>query len=216
VLGPTTPALIEKALTEWIERPVLTAAEEIVLATHEAGHAIVSLHCEHAPPVERITIRSEMQWAFGYVKYTDPVHKYIQTVNYYRDQICIALGAREAERLLLSDLSLGATADLEAATMLARELVEEHGLAAGELGSTVFVDRSRHSARMPRRSDLAPETLSALDRRIAAILDEQQARAAAIVCEHKASLESLRELLLEQKTIERSALARFQSTVRTP
>ena len=204
--GPTTPALVEKALTEWIERPTLTAAEEFVLATHEAGHAVVSMFCEHAPPVDRITIHSEMHWAFGYVKYTDPVHRYIQTVNYYLDQICVALGAREAERALLKDLSLGCVADLDAATTIARELVEAHGL----VGNRRAIRRCRSSP--ARRRDLSAETLKMLDERIAAIIEEQRARAETIIRDNKATVEALRDLLIEKKTLDRAALAAFHES----
>ena len=69
---------------------------------------MVALFCPHAPPIERITIVSDMQWAFGYVRYDDPAHKYIQTRNFFLDLICVAFGGREAERLLLDDVSTGA------------------------------------------------------------------------------------------------------------
>src|SRR5262249_14374862 len=53
----TEPADIERALTEWTERPRMTAAEERVVATHEAGHAVCALFCTHATPIERISIQ---------------------------------------------------------------------------------------------------------------------------------------------------------------
>ncbi|MBX3399680.1 MAG: AAA family ATPase [Gemmataceae bacterium] len=203
--GPTGPDLVERALTEWVERPTMTTKEESVLATHEAGHAVVALFCEHAPPIERITIASEMHWAFGYVRYADPAHKYIQTVNVYKDLICVALGAREAERLLLDDLSLGASGDLASATGIARELVEVHGLAGGELGQVQFLDL--HSGK--RREDLAPATLAAIDARVAAIVEEQRVRAETIVKENVRLIETLRDLLLEKKTIDGKSLGQL-------
>ena len=208
--GETTIPLVERAMTEWIERPKLTKAEENVLATHEAGHAVVALFCDHAPPVERITIASEMNWAFGYVRYADPAHKYIQTVNMYLDLICVALGAREAERLLLNDLSLGATGDLNSATSIARELVESHGLAGGKLGQVQFLDMQTGR----RRQDLAAETLAVIDSRIAEILEEQRVRAEAIVRDQKALIELLRDMLIEKKTIDSKTLG--QLIPRTP
>jgi cell division protease FtsH len=81
----TTPGDVERALTEWVDRPKMTSAEERVLATHEAGHAVCSLFCTHTPPIERITIESENPWAFGYVRHSDPTHKYIQTRGFYLD-----------------------------------------------------------------------------------------------------------------------------------
>jgi cell division protease FtsH len=203
--GETTPKEIERALTEWIDRPKMTKAEERVLATHEAGHAVVAMHCDHAPPIERITIASEMQWAFGYVRYADHAHKYIQTVNMYLDLICVALGAREAERMLLDDLSLGATGDLHSATAIARELVEAHGLGGGKLGQVQFADmNSRHPEK--RRDNLSPEMLTAIDARVAEILEEQRKRAEKIVKQHRAEIELIRDMLLEQKTIDAKAL----------
>ncbi len=196
--GDTTPTDVEAALTLWVDRPKMTAAEERVLATHEAGHAVAALHCPHAPPIERITIASEMTWAFGYVRYADHAHKYIQTIAMYRDLICVALAAREAERLLLPDLSLGATGDLNSATAIARELVEAHGLAGGALGQVQFLDAQTGK----RREGLAAETLAAIDARVAEIVEEERVRAERIVREHTAEVELLRDMLLEKKTID--------------
>ncbi len=205
--GATDSKLVERAMTAWIDRPTMTRKEETVLAVHEAGHAVVALFCEHSPAVERITIASEMKWAFGYVKYADPAHKYIHTVNYYLDMMCVALGAREAERLLLDDISLGATADLESATAIARDLVETHGLAGGKHSVVQFVDNSRRDSSAPRRADLAAATLQALDDRIAEIVEQQRHRAEGLVKEHKALIGTLRDILLEHKTIDSKALA---------
>jgi cell division protease FtsH len=205
----TDSKLIERAMTAWIDRPTMTKKEENVLAVHEAGHAVVALFCEHSPAVERITIASEMKWAFGYVKYSDPAHKYIHTVNFYLDMMCVAIGAREAERLLLDDISLGATADLESATAIARELVETHGLAGGKFSVVQFIDHSRQSSNMPRRADLSQETLRVLDERVAEIVEEQRARAQRLVTEHKDLILTLRDILLEHKTIDSKTLAKL-------
>jgi cell division protease FtsH len=205
VTGPSDAGLVERALTEWVDRPKMTAAEEYVLATHEAGHAIVSLFCEHTPPIDRITIASEMQWSFGYVKYSDPAHKYIHTIAYYLDQMCVALGAREAEQLLLEDVSLGATADLQSATSIARELVEVHGLGGDSLGLVQFLDLSTGK----RREQLAPETLAQIDRRIAELVEQQRQRAARIVAENRSLIELLRDTLLREKTLDSRRLGKL-------
>jgi len=199
----TTPADVERAMTEFLDRPRMAPGEERVLATHEAGHAIVSMHCPHSPPIERITIASEMQWAFGYVKHADPAHKYVQTIGFYLDMICVALGAREAEQMLLSDLSLGATSDLASVTGIARELVEVHGLGGDKLGLVQYFDLQQRR----RRQDLSPAILSAIDERVYAIVEEQRVRAATILKENRAALETLRDLLLEHKTIDAKTLA---------
>jgi cell division protease FtsH len=201
ITGPTEPDLVERALTEWVERPKMAPGELNVLATHEAGHAVVSLHCPNAPAIERITIASEMQWAFGYVRHADPAHRYIQTVNFYLDMICVALGAREAEKVFLSDISLGATGDLQSATAIARELVEVHGYGGGDV-----VQYRRMDDRGIRHPDLSPKLLEELDERVRAIVEEQRVRAEAIIKENKAMVATLRDLLLEHKTIDAKVL----------
>ena len=205
VTGETKPELVERALTEWVDRPKMTAAEEKVLATHEAGHAVVSLFCEHTPPIDRITIASEMQWSFGYVKYSDPTHKYIHTIAFYLDQVCVALAAREAERLLLDDVSLGATADLQSATSIARELVEVHGLGGGELGLTQFLDLNTGK----RRDQLSQATLAAIDTRVAAIIEDQRVRAEKLVRENRGLIEMLRDTLLDKKTLDSKTIGKL-------
>jgi cell division protease FtsH len=210
--GETDSKLVERAMTEWLDRPKMTTDEERVLATHEAGHAVVSMFCDHAPPIDRITIASDMQWAFGYVKFSDPAHKYIRTVGFYLDQIAVALGARESERLLLQDISMGATADLQAATSIARELVEVHGLAGGSLSVVQYLDLNNGR----RREQLSEGTMTTLDLRVAEIIEEQRVRAEKIVHENKALIEMLRDMLLKQKTIDSKTLAELTSTSSKP
>jgi cell division protease FtsH len=200
----TMPADVERALTEWIDRPRMTGAELRVLATHEAGHALVSLNCAHTPAIERITIESENPWAFGYVRHQDHAHRYIQTRNYYLDAICVALGAREAESLLLEDLSLGAVGDLETATAIARELVEVHGMGGPAVGVSRYrPDRAADDARRP---DLSEAQKEALDRAVLAILEDARQRAAKILLDNRPALETLVEMLLEKKTIDARTL----------
>jgi cell division protease FtsH len=127
----------------------------------------------------------------------------VQTIGFYIDMMCVALGAREAERMLLSDLSLGATADLESATAIARELVEVHGLGGDKLGLVQYYNLQKRQ----RREDLSTKTLEAIDDRVRELVEEQRARAEKIVRENRALVETLRDMLLEHKTIDAKTLA---------
>ena len=202
----TTSDDVERALTEWIDRPKMTAAELRVLATHEAGHAVCSLFCEHAPPIERITIESDNPWAFGYVMHSDPAHRYIQTRNFYLDAIVVAVGAREAEKLLLNDLSLGAVQDLQTATAIARDLVEVHGMGNADVGLVRYrADDDDHAL----RPDLPEAKREAIDRNVTEILEKARERAAQILRDNRAVLETLRDLLIEHKTIDAKSLTQM-------
>jgi len=115
--------------------------------------------------------------------------------------ICVALGAREAELLLLDDLSVGATSDLASATGIAREMVEVLGLG----GDGVGVARYR-GANGDRTPHLSPSQLELLDKRVNEILEEQRCRAAKIIHDNRQLVETLRDLLLEHKTIDAKTL----------
>src|SRR5690606_32614674 len=106
VTGPTQPEDIERALTEWIDRPKMTAAEEQVVATHEAGHAVVNLFCTHAKPIERISIQGDFAGALGFVRYQDRANRYVITRGELLDDLAILMGGREAEQMLLDDISI--------------------------------------------------------------------------------------------------------------
>jgi len=209
ITGPTEVADVERALTEYLERPELTSAEERVVATHEAGHAICALHCEHAPPIERISIRGDLAGALGFVSYADPAHRYVTTRAAMLDNICVLFGGREAEALCsehADDLSIGSAHDLERATAAARALVEQFGLGGDATGVRRFVDEEG------RAIALSEETRRTLEAGIRAILDEQRARARRLLAEHSAEHEALWKLLVEKKVLDSAALGGFRTS----
>ncbi|MBT3221533.1 MAG: AAA family ATPase, partial [Proteobacteria bacterium] len=134
IKGPTESADVEHALIEYIDRPELTSEEELVVATHECGHAVCALHCEHIPAIDRISIRGDIGGALGYVAHSDPANKYVITRNALLDRICVQFGGREAEDAILQDLSVGSAQDLEQATGIARWLVEQLGMGSEKVG----------------------------------------------------------------------------------
>jgi len=204
VTGPTTPADVDRALTEWIDRPKMTPKEERVVATHESGHAVSAMFCEHATAIERISIQGDAAGALGFVRYQDPAHKYVVTQGELLDDLCVLLGGREAEQLLLDDVSIGAAGDLERATAIARALVEEFGLGGDEVG--IGQCRTISGDQIPNRH-YSPTQLESIDRRVREILEEARQRAASILRENRPLLETLRDMLLERKVIDAKTLA---------
>jgi cell division protease FtsH len=199
-----TPDDVDRALTEWLERPKMTPQEERVVATHEAGHAVCSLFCPHSPPIERISIRADMAGALGFVRYQDPAHRYVVTRGELLDDLCVLLGGREAEQLLAGDLSIGCAGDLHRATQIARALVEEFGMGGETVG--LGICPTEHGAGQTRRQ-YSPAQLEAIDAGVRRILAEAQQRAAAILLEQRALVETLRDLLIEHKVIDAKAIA---------
>ena len=200
--GPTEVTDIEEVLTRYQDRPELTSEEEVVVATHEAGHAVCALNCEHAPPIDRISIRGDIGGALGFVRYADPAHRYITTRAQLLDMVCVLFGGREAEDLLLDDLSIGSSDDLDRATAVSRALVEQYGMGGDDVGAFRY-----RNPRTGEPDEISDATRSAIERSVRAILEQQRQRAADILEENRAIVITLRDLLLEHKSIDRAALS---------
>jgi ATP-dependent Zn protease len=198
----TTPDDVEAALTEWVDKQKLTPAEERVVATHEAGHAVLALAFNR--PIVRIALADDVIGALGYVRHSEKeLDRKVQTRAQMLEEICICLGGRESELLLLGDLYDGATQDLHQATLIARYMVEVLGLGGEEIGPVRYraLDNKPH-----RQPDLSPAQQEQLDRRVREIIEEQRQRAATILRERQALVVSLRDLLVEKKVIEAKTL----------
>lgn len=208
ITRPTSEVDIDRALTEWLDRPKMTPKEEHVVAVHEAGHAVCALFCPNSPPIERISIRADMAGALGFVRYQDPTHKYVVTRGELLDDLCVLMGGREAEELLLADLSIGSAGDLSRATEIARALVEEFGMGGDAVGVCQFPTERREQSN--RR--YSPAQLQANDNRVREILEEARQRAATILRENRALIETLSTLLVEKKVIDSKTLGSLVSS----
>ncbi|NUO50724.1 MAG: AAA family ATPase [Polyangiaceae bacterium] len=202
-IGPTEPMDVERALIEYVERPRLTTAEERVVATHEAGHAIVALHCPHAPPIERISIQGDIGGALGAVSFADPAHRYVVTQAQLEARMTTLFGGREAELLVFQDVSVGAEHDIAAATAIARSMVLELGMAEEAVG----VVRSSEPRTGGSDRALSEATRARLDAAVLSILTAARERARRILEENRPVLSALTDLLIDKKVIDKAALA---------
>jgi cell division protease FtsH len=197
----STPEDIEKALTEYDERRDLKPSEERLVATHESGHAVCALFCPHYPGIERITIRSEMSWAGGYVRFKHEPDEIGLTRERLLEDLVVLCGGIESERLLLGDVSTGAAgSDLERVTATARWMVEYGGM--GRTGLRQYAS-SRTGERL---NELSEAQKAELDAAVNELIAEAQKRAASILLENRVILEALRDLVLEHKTLDAARL----------
>ncbi|NBO92669.1 MAG: AAA family ATPase [Planctomycetia bacterium] len=202
---PSTPQDVERALTEYDEKPTMKPSEERLVATHESGHAVCALFCPNYPAIERITIRSEMSWAGGYVRFKHEPNEIGMMRERIMEELVVLCGGIESERLLLGDVSTGAAgSDLERVTSTARWMVEYGGMGSNT-GLRQFLS-NHENTRGRRLNELSDEQKAVLDREVNQIIGDAQKRAAHILRENKVLLETLRDLVLEKKTIDSKTL----------
>jgi len=114
----------------------------------------------------------------------------------------VLYGGIEAERLLMGDISTGASgggspnSDLARGTFIASMLVEVCGMSNLAAPLRMFRDKDG------RRDVISGSQAEAIDRQINTVIVEAQARAAGILAKHKDDLLGLRDELVEKKTIE--------------
>ncbi len=174
---------------------------------HEAGHAVATYYCETQDKVHEISIIPRGM-AGGYTMSLPTEDRSYETKKGMQENIVTLLGGRIAEKLVLDDISTGASNDLERATKMAREMVTRLGMSA-ELGTQVFGE-AQHQVFLGRdyadHQDYSEETARRIDAEVMRIMREAHERAEAILSERSAQLELMARVLLERETVEGDAV----------
>jgi cell division protease FtsH len=202
---------------------VLLPEEKHAVAVHESGHALVAALSEHADPVAKVTILPAGQ-TLGVTEQLPLVERHMYTEDYLHDSLAVRLGGRAAELVVLGQGSTGAANDLAGATDLATKMVREFGLsrALGPVGypegGSVFLGGGGPG--MSSRP-FAEATQAAIDTEVSGLLRQAEERATALLKDHRAELDALVGLLLEEETVDGSAVYRLagrpdRSTVTPP
>jgi cell division protease FtsH len=187
---------------------VLLPEEKYAVAVHEAGHALVAVLCEHADPVAKVTILPAGQ-TLGVTEQLPLVERHLYGEDYLLDALTVRLGGRAAELVELGQGSTGASNDLAQATELATKMVREFGLSEvlGPVGypegGSVFLGGG--GAGLSSRP-FAEATQAIIDAEVAQLLREAEQRATELLGNHRDELQGLVDLLLEQETVDGTAV----------
>ena len=106
---------------------VRSEKEQKLVAYHEAGHAVVSRFLPTQDPVHQISIIPRGM-AGGYTMYRPTEDKSFMSRTEMIENIVSLLGGRVSEKLVLDDISTGASNDIERATKIARNMVTKYGM----------------------------------------------------------------------------------------
>ena len=181
---------------------VVTDKDKRITAYHEAGHAIVSYFCKTADPVHEISIIPRGM-AAGYTLNLPEDDRSHLTKAKMSEQIVVLLGGRVAEKLVLDDVSTGASNDLERATDTARSMVTRYGFSE-RLGPVVygsdphetFLGRDFSSGR-----GYSEQVAAEIDGEIRDMLDEAYETARRILSEHMQQLHTVAGALIEREKL---------------
>ena len=177
--------------------------EKKLTAYHEAGHAISTYYLETQDPVRQVSIIPRGS-AGGYTMSVPTEDKSYKTKNGMLDDIVVLLGGRVAEKLVLGDISTGASNDIERATKLAKSMVTEYGM-SDRIGPVsyssgsgeVFLGRDYGHAK-----DYSEAFAQEIDEEISSIIHNGYDRTEKILTDHMDKLHELAQYLIKYEKID--------------
>ena len=181
---------------------VVPEHERKLTAYHEAGHAVVMHALPTHEPVHRITIVPRGHAGGMTISLPDEDHSY-QSKRYMEEQIVSLLGGRAAEKLMLGDISTGASNDIERASHIARKMVTAYGM-SDKLGSIAFEsghDEVFIGKTMGQTRSYSEKTAAEIDDEVKAIIDRAYARCEEILTARREALTAVAEYLLAHETM---------------
>ena len=182
---------------------VRSEKENKLVAYHEAGHAVVSRYLPTQDKVHQISIVPRGM-AGGYTMYRPAEDKSFRSKTEMEESIVSLLGGRVAEKLILDDISTGASNDIERATAISRAMVTKYGMSErlgtitfGADQEEVFLGRDLAHAK-----EYSEETAAIIDEEVKKIVDAGYAQAMSILSEHVDKLHAVAKVLLEKEKID--------------
>ena len=197
---------ISEAINKVIAGPakksrVVTERDKRITAYHESGHAIIAKLSKNCDTVHEVSIIPRGQ-AAGYTITLPENDDNHYTKQKLLDQICMMLGGRAAEEIVIKDVSAGASNDIQRASKIARKMVTEWGMsdAIGNmyLGASEEVFLGRDYQTQLNYSD---EMAAKIDGEIKSILDTQYQNALSILRANRDIMDKMVKLLYEKETI---------------
>jgi len=188
---------------------VMSDKAKRLTAYHEAGHAVVGHFLKPKEPVQFVTIIPRGPTGGMTVYRPDEDKENYQSRREMFADIVVSLGGRMAEKLVMDDISTGASSDIQSATRIARAMVTVYGF-SDRLGPISFEDAG-HSIFIGRdfgtTKSYSEETAAIIDEEVKNIFDEAGSKCEEILTEHRELLVAVAEYLLVNESMEGSDFA---------
>ncbi|MBQ9966752.1 MAG: ATP-dependent zinc metalloprotease FtsH [Clostridia bacterium] len=180
---------------------VISEHEKKLTAYHEAGHALVTRLLPSQDPVHQVSIIPRGR-AGGFTMSLPKEDKYYASRNEMLDELVVLLGGRVAEKLVLNDISTGASNDIERATDIARGMVTKYGM-SDRIGPISF--NSKEEVFLGRdfaqSKNMSEATSALIDEEIKRIIDEAYNRCTQMISDNMPMLDKIAQALIEHETI---------------
>ncbi len=181
---------------------VYSEKDKKLTAYHEAGHAVVSRYLPTQTNVKEISIIPRGV-AGGYTMYKSDEDKYYISKTEMQEKLIALLGGRAAERLVLNDISTGASNDIEVATKIARDMVTKYGM-SDNLGPIDFQGKEPYEMQM-----FGENIGDKIGEEVKKLIDIAYSDALSLLQQHRDKLDMIAQALLEKEKINEEDFQRF-------
>ena len=173
---------------------VYSEKDKKLTAYHEAGHAVVSKYLPTQTDVKEVSIIPRGV-AGGYTMYKSDEDKYYVSKTEMKEKLIALLGGRAAEKLVLDDISTGASNDIEVATKIAREMVTKYGM-SDILGPIDFQGKEQNDMFV-----FGENIGDRIGAEVKSLIDEAYSDAQKLLISHRDKLDTIAQLLLQKEKI---------------
>ena len=196
---------------------VMTEADKMTTAYHEAGHALVGHVLPDSDPVHKVTIIPRGGTG-GVTWFIPPEDRMYITLVQFKDMLARGMGGRVAEEIKLGAdmITTGAGNDLQKSSEIARDMVVNQGMGK-KLRDQVFQSEDAMTMdRMSRDREYSEDTAKIIDQEVESLLVEAASRARAVIKANLDKLEALKERLLEKETVDADEVAELLAGAKLP
>ena len=193
-----------KKVTVGLEKKerVISDKDKKLTAYHEAGHAVVSRYLPTQSNVKEVSIIPRGV-AGGYTMYKTDEDKYYISKTEMKEKLIALLGGRAAEKLVLDDISTGASNDIEVATKIARDMVTKYGM-SDKLGPIDFQGKEPYEIQM-----FGEDIGDKIGLEVKTLIDEAYNNAQKLLIEHRDKLDLIAQTLLKQEKVNEKEFEAF-------
>jgi len=187
---------------------VISEEEKEVVAYHEAGHALVACRIAEADPVHKVSIVAR-GGAGGFTLFLPEDDQTLVSESAFKARLAVGLGGRVAEEIIFTDVTTGASGDLEHITRMARAMVTQFGMSK-KLGPLTFGDKEELiflGRQLSEQRNYSEEVAEQIDFEVRRLVDEAHERANQILSEHIEVLRLIANRLIEEETLDAKEFA---------
>ena len=186
-----------KKVTVGLEKQsrVISEKDKKLTAYHEAGHAIVSSQLETQKGVKEVSIIPRGV-AGGYTMYKSDEDKYYISKTEMQEKLVALLGGRAAEKIVLNDISTGASNDIEVATDIAKNMITKYGMSETLGPISINTDNDPYELQL-----LGEKFGDAIGAEVKILLDNAYTTAQKLIIENRDKLDRVAGALLEKEVI---------------